>query len=394
MPTIQTALRAAFRHGSRTGTDPQRVDADAFLDRVHRGTGRRRARRTAGAVAVALATVGVVAGSVAQLGDREPTAPAATVTGADGPSLAVYDVDLGGDAVWALASQNCTGDGLCPTVARSTDEGRTWAMGYPRTSDGLRAVDQLRYLAVTTDGSAVAAGAGLATSVDAGGTWQPVELASGREVVGVAAGSSEAIAVFDEPGPGSVAISSGGGWLAGDAPLDADERPGVPFAGGEVVGAVVLGRDGGTVRDVMLRRAGSPWTRLPAPCTARTPLVTTDGSRLAYLCYGIGRTVLATGVVSADGTVSSWSRTELPAARDAGLGTWGEAGVLVAADQEVLVVAPTGEVETLSGPGSGLGLPRDDYTFRAADSGWLVSFRGTLLHGPDEGGGWAAVPVR
>ncbi len=387
-------LRAGFRHGSRTGTDPHRVDTDAFLDRVHRGTRRRRTRRTAGAVAAALATVGVVVGSVTQLADRQPTVPAATDGGAAGPSLAVYDVDLGGDAVWTLASRDCAGGGLCPTVARSTDEGRTWDLGQPRTSAGDAALDELRHLAVTTDGTAVAAGTGLATSVDAGGTWQPVELASGREVAGVAAGATETVAVFDETGTGSIAISSGADWVAGDAPIGADERAAVPFAGGDVLGAVVLGRGGGAVRDVVLHRPGSPWVRIPAPCPARTPLVTTDGTRLSYLCYGLGRTVLASGVVSSDGTVSGWSRTELPAARDAGLGSWGDGGALVAADRQVLVVDGSGEVQTLSGPGSGLGLPRDDYTFRAADGGWLVSFRGTLLHGPDETGRWSEVPVR
>jgi len=417
-------VRAAFRHGGRSGADPAAVDAEAFLGRVHRGTRRRRARRTAGAVAAAATAAAVVvvgasvlppssepdveagrsetespdrAGAPESVGEPDPAAPASA-----GGSLEVYDVEATGDGVWALASRDCGRARLCPLVGRSTDEGQSWRLGYPETADGDRALAEVRHLDASDTGEeAVAAGSGLAVSQNAGQTWTPVEGDADQEVAGLAVGDDQAVAVLYGAGPGTLVTPPDTGWARGEpwtpsgAPVSGDEQLTQPFAVGDTVGAVVVAGRSARAEGVVARVAGGPWSRLEAPCETSTPLVTKADGTLWYLCYAASGSTLGTSSdVTAGVEDATWTTTALPGAGNAGLGPDGEGGVRVALDDRVFAVDASGRDTDVSGSLDGVDLTGDDYTYRSISGEWMASFRGALVHTPDDGRTWERVPVR
>lgn len=416
-------LRAAFRHGGTVGSDPRRVDSDAFLARVRAGGRRRRARRAVGVTVVAAAAAAVVGTGLVTLTDEvdRPDAPVARGnTAPDGQPpekpggdsgvvsgerrlessrrgpLAAYDVQVpDDDSVWALASRDCGRAQLCPVVARSDDDGASWQTTVPRAADGGEVLGDFRDLAVADNGSDVfAAGVGIATSHDRGSTWRPVDLAAGRTVRGVAAGADEVVVAFDDTGAGALATSPVGvdAWTAAVLPIAPSDRVRLPFAGGDVVGATVTVGAAAEVTTLVARGAGTGWTQLAAPCATSTPLVATDGATLWYLCYGSDGSTLATADVAAGLSRPTWTTTTLPAADNAGLGAWDDGTAVVSTDDRLFRVDARGETVELTGSSSGLDLGRDDYTFRATDTRWLATFRGRLLHTTDDGASWS--PVR
>ncbi len=409
------ALRAAFRHGGTLGGDPRAVDADDFLARVHTGSHRRRARRTAGVAASALAAVGiVVAGMTTVVGDMEPSdAPVAQGGSTSAPAppstqrtsepqlgagpLAVYELEVPDDkSVWALASPDCGRATLCPVIKHSTDNGATWRTRSPETTSGEPVIDDIRHLGVADNGrDVVVAGSGAATSHDAGQTWQAVDLAADRPVRGLATGADESVLVLDGPGAPALVTSPVGSdsWAPADPPVDADEQLGAPFAGGDTLGATVTAANSSDPVAVVVRTTDSDWVRVDAPCGSRTPLVASDGTSIWYLCHGGSTSVLATAPVDGLGD-AAWVRADLPAATDAGLGAWGDGSAVAAVGERVFRVDERGRSSELSGSASGLELPRDDYTFRASDKSWLATFRGTLLHTTDDGQSWSKVRIR
>lgn len=398
-------LREAIRRGVSSGADLRDVDGGAFIDRVHRGARRRRARRAGGMAAAAAVTAGAVAVAVPVLIDANTAGETPVATGGadrDAPRtdpLAVYDVHVPGDgSVWALASRDCGRARLCPVVARSSDSGQHWVATEPKTSDGDDVLPEVRHLAVSDTGDdVVVGGAGVATSHDSGETWRRVGPADGHQVRGVASGATDSVAVFDQPGPTALSTSpvDTDEWSTADVPVASDEQLSTPFAGGDVTGAVVV--SGGVPQAVglVVHHTESAWSRLDRPCTARTPLVSTDGSTIWYLCYSPAGSVLATSSdISDDLDEPTWTRTELPGAHNAGIGAWDDGIAVVSTDQQVFRVDAGGGVTELTGPGSGLDLPPDDYTFRSIDDGWLASFRGRLLSSTDGGRTWSPVTVR
>lgn len=406
-------LRAAFRHGGSTGGDPRGVNADEFLARIHTGGRRRRVRRVAGsAVAAAAAVSIVVAGVTAVVADLEPAEPpvaqgptsSSPPAGESTPSLrgelwppplAVYDLQVPDDrSVWALASPDCGRAKLCPDILHSTDTGQSWSTRSPAPRDN--AVDDFRHLGVADNGrDLVVAGTGVATSHDAGVTWQPVDLAGDRPVRGVATGADEAVVVFEESGPNAVATSPVGSddWAAADLPVSTNESPGAPFAGGDLIGVTVTSGDAPNAVALVVRSTGTDWIRADVPCESRTARVATDGASLWYLCFGGQTSVLATADVRPGGQQLSWTTTKLPAANDAGIGAWGDGTAVVATGKQVVRIDAGGSVQDLTDGRRGLTLTRDDYTVRATDKCWLTTFRGRLLHTPDDGRSWSRVRV-
>lgn len=421
-------LQGAFQHGGAVGHDPRNVDADGFLARVHRGGRRRRARRTAGAVASTAAAVAIVATGMAVVvddlapaeapvaqgettpqasteppGEGTPTASgeqatsdAASARVPPGP-LSAYDLQVPDDrSVWALASPDCGRAALCPVVVHSTDQGKTWQELSPsgETSDGD--IKDFRHLAVADNGTdLVVAGTGMAASHDGGQSWQSVDLAGDRPVRGLVGGTDESVVVFDDADAEALATSPVGSddWETAQAPFSAGERVGRPFAGGDIVGATVTADDSPDVVGLVARTTDSNWQRVSAPCTSRAPSVATDGTTLWYLCFSDAESTLFVADVSAGLDSPSWSTTNLPGASDAGLGAWGDGTAVAAAGKRVFRVDADGRTTDLGAGARGLDLVGDDYTVRATDKCWVVTFRGRLLHTPDDGRSWSPVRV-
>ena len=405
MSEHEERLRAALRHGAGSPGDPQDpydsglLDTAGMLDRVRRGARRRRARRTVGGVVAVGAVVAALSLAVpAVLDDGGPT-PAADDAPTGGGAL-VQTVSAAGDSVWVTVRVDCE-TGTCPALARSSDNGDTWAVAALRPNGNAGQTFTAQHVELA--GTAVDGWAWnqtkLIASHDAGESWRRVELPGGNLVSGVAAGTDRAVA-FTLGGLAtkqvlSVSAVSDDRW----APIPAAVRPNEMvtrvFAGGDMLGAVLGSRVTARPHTLLLAPPGAGWERHALPCRAQGEVFAdTDGDTLWTACLDGGKTLLAD---STDG--SDWNTVQLPAIiRNRHRWPRGT----TAASCSPGSTAPSWSTPPASstrsthsaGDRQAANVAYDGYGSAASgEADWLASRDGQLLGSTDDGASWARVPV-
>ncbi len=405
MSEHEERLRAALRHGAGSPGDPQDpydtgpLDTASMLDRVRRGARRRRARRTVGGVVAVGAVVAALSVAVPAVLDDGGRTPAAD-DGPTGDGALVQTVSAAGDSVWATVRVDCE-TGTCPALARSSDNGDTWAVAalQPTGNAGQTFTAQRVELAGTAVDGWAWNQTTLIASHDAGESWSAGRTARGRPGLRGRrrqrpGGGLHALGDLASKQVLSVSEVSDDRWAPIPAAVRPDEMVTRVFAGGDMLGAVLGSRVTARAHTLLLDPPGAGWERHPVPCRAQGEVFAdTDGETLWTACLGGGSTLLAD---STDG--SAWDTVQLPAiigrvsmaARDDG-------SVLLAGPDQSFVVDAEGivdEIDPPAGDPQAAGVTDDGYGAAASgDADWLVSTGGRLLGSTDDGASWARVPV-